>query len=322
MRVGNRFLVAGLAGPWLAALALLVCCAPLAKGADDRIQVGERLVIGVGEEAGDAVCIFCSLVIDGEVRGDAVSIGGSVESMGNVGGDVVAVGGPVVLGGRVGGDVVSVGADVELRPEARVGGGVTVLFGQVTGYKQAGVRGQVISVRAMMPMVASGLAIFGGVLLLMLMFFQPLLALLCAAIMGRTRVQVLADTARSRAGMSFLAGVALIAISGLLAVLSVAAPFWIPGIFFPFCVLLLVLLVGGYTGISYWVGRAMASRTTLLTATVLGALLVTIIQWIPVIGWLVGCIFFMMALGAGLLSGLGTSVDWLRDQTARTQTAE
>ena len=317
MSVASEFLGMGLARPWLAALALLVCCAPLAKGAGDRMQVGERLVIGAGEEAGDAVCIFCSLVIDGEVRGNAISIGGSVESMGNVGGAVVAVGGPVVLGGRVGGEVVAVGADVELRPGAHVGGGVTVVFGQVTGHEQADIRGQVISVRAIMPMVALGLAIFGGVLLLMLMFFQPLLALLCAAIMGTTRVQVLADTARGRAGMSFLAGVALIAISALLAVLSVAAPFWIPGIFLPFCVLLLVLLVGGYTGISYWLGRAAASRTTLLTATVLGALLVTILQWIPVIGWLVGCIFFMMALGAALLSGLGTSVDWLRDQISR-----
>jgi len=29
-----------------------------------------------------------------------------------------------------------------------------------------------------------------------------------------------------------------------------------------------------------------------------------------------------MALGAALLSGLGTSVDWLRDQIARARTAE
>jgi hypothetical protein len=49
---------------------------------------------------------------------------------------------------------------------------------------------------------------------------------------------------------------------------------------------------------------------------VLGAILVTIFQFIPIIGWFIATPFFgFLALGAAVLSGFGTSVDWMMQRS-------
>ncbi|MEZ5395632.1 MAG: hypothetical protein R2724_22845 [Bryobacterales bacterium] len=68
----------------------------------------------------------------------------------------------------------------------------------------------------------------------------------------------------------------------------------------------------GYTGVSFWVGGAFVKSRSIAATGVVGAILITIIQFIPVIGWFIATpVFGFLALGAAVLSGFGTSPDWM-----------
>ena len=297
-------------------LLLLGASLPL-QARQDRFMVGENIRVEVGETVYDAVCVLCSIVIEGEVTGDALTIAGNLTIGGKVAGDALAIAGNVELGGEVGRDVTAIAGSVRLRSGAQVDGDATAILGRVSGVQQAQVGGQVTSIRTIIPIVASGLVVLLIVCLLAALVIQPVLALVCGAILGEKRLAVLAETARRRAGLSFVLGLGVMVASFLLTVLSAIIPLWIPGLQFPFSAVMFVLVVVGYAGISYWVGHGLASRAGPLVAVLLGAVLVAILQPIPIVGWLAGFIFFMMALGVPLLSGFGTSPDWLTARAKR-----
>ena len=148
--------------------------------------------------------------------------------------------------------------------------------------------------------VLLGLALF-------LLLIQPMMVFVAFVILGENRVQVLANTIRQRAGLAFLSGIGLVFCWTVLSFFIVLSGVWIPGLE----VVFFVVLVVGYSGISYWVGRGMSKSSGPLAAALLGALLLTIFQAIPLIGWLGFAIFSMIALGSAVLSGFGTSTDWL-----------
>ena len=93
---------------------------------DDQVSVGQPIHIEAGKSTGDAVCIGCSIMIEGEVEGDAVAVGGRIEvrSGGTVGGNVVSVGRrvDVASGGTVEGDAVAVGGRVFIEEGGTVEG--------------------------------------------------------------------------------------------------------------------------------------------------------------------------------------------------------
>lgn len=302
--------------PILRIFALLLCCCVLAAAAwgepaQERVSVGADLVIERGELASDVVCVNCSIRVEGEATGDVVAIGGRITVPGRVRGDVVAVGGSVDLGGTVGGDVVAVAGGVNLSPGAAIGGEAVAVLGGVKGVRDGRIGGKVTSVDSIVPIVASGLAVVLVMCLITALIVQPLLTLLASAILGPNRLAVLADTAASRGLLSFFLGAGLLFASFLLSFVSIFIPLWIPGLQFPFGAILFVVLVVGYAGVSYWVGRGLAPRANAVLAAFLGAIFVTIVQLIPIVGWIAGFIFFMMALGTPVVSGFGTAVDWM-----------
>ena len=301
---------------------LLLLAPAWASGAQDRVSFGDDILVERGETVGDAVCIGCSIRVDGVATGDAVSIGGRASVSGRVGGDLVAVGGSIDLTGVADGDVVAVGGGVEMGPGAAIGGDTVTIFGDVEGVRDGRVAGKVTKVRSIVPVIASGFVIVLLICLVAALILQPLLTLLSAALLGPERLDVLARTAASRGFVSFLVGVGLLFGSFLLSVFDVFIPFWVPGIHFPFVLLLFVLLVVGYAGISYWVGRGMVRRAGPVPAAFLGAILVTILQMIPIVGWIVAFVFSVMALGIPVASGFGTAVDWMSGPSSgRTKAA-
>jgi hypothetical protein len=96
------------------------------RSSGDRVSVGRSIKIGKGERVGEAVCIGCSIEVEGEVANGAVAVGGSVRVAGTVGGDSVAVGGSVVVenGGLVEGEGISVGGTTVTRGDGRIEGEV------------------------------------------------------------------------------------------------------------------------------------------------------------------------------------------------------
>ena len=127
---------------WLLLSALFFVIAvprPLhARHDGDQVHVGRSIVVEEGEEAGDLVCVGCSIRMAGSC-GDIVAVGGSVLVDGTARGDVVAVGGGLRLGenAAVIGDVVTVGGRLLRHPNAIVKGtvssqsGVLILLGLV-----------------------------------------------------------------------------------------------------------------------------------------------------------------------------------------------
>lgn len=264
----------------------------------DRVMLGEDLFVAEGEEVVDVVCIGCSIRVDGRVLGDAVAIAGSLD-----------------IRGRVRGDAVAVMGSVELHPKAAVDGDVVAVMGRATIPDDADVGGDIVSGGDFAPIALSGLLVALLLSLVAALLVQPLLVLICFLILGPERLQVLADTARQRAGLSFLFGAGLVIGSFMLTVLLSVIPLAVPGLQFPLGLAMFIILVVGYAGISYWVGRSLVGGSGPLAAALLGAVLVTILQLIPIVGWVAFMIFSMMALGSAVLSGFGTSVDWLTQRT-------
>lgn len=83
---------------------------------DDRVSIGRSIEVGEDEQAGDVVCVGCSVDIDGVATGDVVAVGGSVDVRGTVQGDAVSIGGKVRVddGAKVLGEAVAVGGFIDV----------------------------------------------------------------------------------------------------------------------------------------------------------------------------------------------------------------
>ncbi|MEX2299619.1 MAG: hypothetical protein WD733_01710 [Bryobacterales bacterium] len=304
----------------------LFAAGPLAAADGERVMVGEDIFVGADEVLREVVCIGCSIRVEGrteevvaiggniEIAGttqEAVAIGGSIEVTGQTGREVVAVGGNVTVSGSVGREVVAVFGNVTLLEGASVEQDVVSVGGRVRGIEHAKIGGSVQSIQPFLPAIRFGFLLMLAIFLVAGLVLQPLMAVLCHAVLGERRVWVLAETTRSRAGLSFLLGLGMVFGSFMLSIFGALNPFLAPLLSLPFWLLFFVLLVVGYTGISYWVGRSLVSTGGAMAATLLGAVLVTILQLIPILGWMAFCVFSLMAMGAALLSGAGTATDWL-----------
>ncbi len=113
-------------------LLLLLIVPPLHASSGDQVHFGQRITVDENQDAGDLVCIGCSIRVEGSC-GDVVAIGGSIVVDGQVRGDAVAVGGGIRMGesGSVRGDVVTVGGRLWRLPTSTVGGTVSTQSGAV-----------------------------------------------------------------------------------------------------------------------------------------------------------------------------------------------
>jgi hypothetical protein len=104
-----------------------------AKNSNDIVQIGRSIVVEPGENAGDVVCIACSILVRGQTAGDVVAVLGSVhiESGAQIAGDTVAIAGSIRLdtGAHIGGDIVAVVGRLRRDPGATVGGDATAMDG-------------------------------------------------------------------------------------------------------------------------------------------------------------------------------------------------
>ncbi len=296
----------------------------------NRFMVAENIYIGPNEVVDTVVCIACSVRVEGVVEqevvviaggvsipgrvdGDAVVLAGSLDSAGPIDGDVVVMAGSAKLGASVEGDAVVIAGGLRLAPGIEIDGDAVAVFGSIHGADRAVVRGEAVEVggESMAPFAISGLLIGLCIFLLVVLLIHPLLVMLGFAVLRERRFRVLADTAAQRGGFSFLIGIGT-SLALFLASIVVALTFPVP---LPVFLFFVVLSIVGYCGVSYWVGRSILRNAGVLGAAFTGALLITCIQFIPLIGWLVMFVFWNIAIGSAVLSGFGTSVDWLLPRT-------
>jgi hypothetical protein len=100
---------------------------------NDRVSFGSDITVSEGENAGDIVCMFCSVKVHGDVGGDMAVFFGSitVDSGHKIGGDVVVLGGDLNMGeeAATGGDAAIIAGNANLAQSAAIHGSRTVLPG-------------------------------------------------------------------------------------------------------------------------------------------------------------------------------------------------
>lgn len=286
----------------------------VASAQGDRVQSGEDITVEAEEHAKDVVCIFCSIRMLGQASGDVVAIFGDVEAAGPVGGDVVAVFGDVEVDGPVGGEVVATGGNIRLGPQAQVAGNVVSSGGKIERDPQAQVAGEVQSAPGPPAVGLAGLLV---VVALIFLVTYLVLVLITFLIAGKQRVETIAATVRERGGLAALTGLGVLVAAIALFILSAFLGPVTPILAVLVALGLVVTLVVGYTGLSYWLGRALAKKMAPLAAALLGAVLITLLQLIPLLGFLLFLVFCLLALGCAALSGYGTSTQWLDRQFGR-----
>ena len=289
MRIPRRFLL-------FAVLLFLALTAPPLE-AEDRTQFTKDIVVQPGEKVDDALCFFCSIHVRGTLGGDAVAIGGSVEVEGTVDGDVVASGGGVRLGpgATVTSEAVAVGGHLERGPQSSIGGDVeSVQWFSLPGQREP-----------FLPGAAANLAIS---LLTVGIFFL---------VLRQRRAEAMADCIRRRYVLVPLAGLVLLVVEGFLNNVGIH---WgrLTGFVVSLVGLTLVITFGmGAAAVSYGLGRPLARGRTPVVAALFGAIMINLLNMVPVLGFLTFGVFALLALGCPLVSGFGKGADWLPAKFAR-----
>lgn len=311
---------------WVAAATSLAVVASL--GAEQsRISVGESIRVESGETLREATCIACSIYVDGAVEegalvvlgtlqnrgsvlGNATVIGGTLDSSGPVQGRTVVIGGNMRLLAEIGGDAIAVLGSIEAAsPNVAIGGDAVTVLGRQSGISQGAVEGSIRNVGAeqlgrrvvsgaLAGLAASLLAVFGALLALNTVAFLTL---------GTNRLRTIGSTLDGNLPACFLCGLGSCL---FLAVLALAVAILLPA-FLPVIAVFALLSVVGYSGITYRIGGNLFPRLSPVVATQSAAALLIAIQLVPVIGWLILLAVWSIAVGAAVLSGLGTSPDWL-----------
>lgn len=266
---------------------------------DDRVQFGRPLIIQADETVTDAVCIGCSIRVDGSVIGDAIAIGGDIVVNGTIDGDAVALGGTIRLasGARISADAVALGGTIE-REQGGVIGGEPISIALPLDFGSWGVNLVLI-------LLLTAIGVF---------IVNFLVALAVFFIAGEQRIRAVGAASRIRPGLTLLAGlVACVAGIMLLVMSSLLGPLT-PLLVLAVLAVFFVTLVLGYTGLSFQVGHILIPESGALAAVLLGALLMTILVMIPVVNIVALPLLTLLALGSAFASGYGDSTDWLAQQ--------
>lgn len=311
----------------LALIAAALLTAGTAPANQDRFMIGDSIHVGPGESLDHATCVACSIRVDGVVKedaflvlgrlvnhgtieGDAVVVGGSLESEGPIQGDSVVVAGNMKLGDDVQGSAVSVMGDIEATgPGVKIGGDVVTVLGRPSGLSADAVGGNIErfgSDRIGHIVLSGAIAAF---VVLVFVVFAVLLTLngIAFLILGRQRLETMANTLAGNSPFCFLVGLATCFALGIVGlIVAMLLP-----VSLPIFLLFVVVSVVGFAGMTYGIGGNLFGSLQPLPATLAAGAVVIFVQLIPVIGWLVTVVLWNVAIGAAVLSGFGTATDWL-----------
>lgn len=262
----------------------------------DVVQIGSPFHLKKGERATQVVVIFAPATIDGAVDRDVVVVGGPATVNGTVGGSLICPLGSAQLGpeAEVNRDVIVVGGDLTEASTAKIGGTRQEFafakflpqFHWLTAWFKDGLlHGRPLAPRLGWTWVVA------GVFLLVYLAFTLILP---------KPVQACVDTLEAKPIISFFTGLlVLVALGPLLVIMSVT-------VIGP-----LVLLVGylaaailGRIAVLCFLGQRLSQGLHLeftrspVASLVVGAVLITLLYLIPVLGLLVWLTLVPLALGA------------------------
>lgn len=268
-------------------LAVLLVAPVLAAGQNNSVKLGSDLEVPAAAEVDSAV-----------------AIGGSVTVLGKVKQDVVAIGGSVYLknGSSVGGNVTSIGGVIAKDPNAQVAGDVT----EIAMPGQAGKNGKAMNMAVMLK-VFQGLFFFLG--------FMGFVAIMLIAIvlvaLFTPQVGVVSHAIEKNFWLTFFAGIlaALVFIPGIFVLL-----FTVIGIIFiPVWVILFAAAkIFGLVAASHLIGKQVLKAfkifgKAMILETLMGALILYIFSFIPIINLIVLSIAALCGIGAVAMTRFGSA---------------
>ncbi|MBV8674051.1 MAG: hypothetical protein JOZ33_11500 [Acidobacteriaceae bacterium] len=115
--------------PFIFALLIVAAAVPRAQADNDRVAIFHSISVAEGEQVQNAVCIFCSIRIEGAVHENAVAIFGTIRSNGPIEQNAVSI-----LGG------------ISLGQEAHVGQNCVAVLGSVRPYSSGQVGQNVVEI--------------------------------------------------------------------------------------------------------------------------------------------------------------------------------
>lgn len=265
------------------ALVFLLCSlqgllAVQSEESDGNVSYLTSIVVDEVAQQGDAVCIFCSIVVNGGVSGDVVAIGGNIIVNGTVGGDTVAAGGYVVLGpgGTLGGELAAIGGSAFVPEGAEVAGEIDELpYMYLPGQRNA------FSIAA-----------------LTFLGFCLLLGVIGIAVLRKRHTAALAAATTSNWIVATVAGLALTGcLCAFFYLLSDDSELTMLGYF------LVSIATGflawlGFIGLSAAIGSRFNNRGNWALQSLAGSLLLGISMVLPVVGFASLVIVFVGSLGA------------------------
>jgi hypothetical protein len=257
----------------------------LPRNPEDRMHVLHDLIVDSNSSANVVQCFGCNVYVRGHVRGDVFTLGGSIYISGPVDGNAFAFGGHIDV--RPGG---------ELRGHAAAFGGYIT---QAAGGKID--RGYVAAPYAIVPGQYRPTS-FGMVLLLVI---NLLCVSLACMLMHAKRVDNTAWTIWNRTGMVLVMGfVALLFAWGFESMGEHLGRAEVPA---NTLIVVLIAVIGsaGATGMGRMVAGMAFPGLKTVPATLAGISALTMLEVIPLLGFVVFAFGLLISLGAAIVSGFG-----------------
>ena len=145
----------------------------------NRTYIGQDIFIGVGQQVHNAICVFCSVQVEGNVTGHAVVLFGNLTVSGWVRHSATIVGGNAVVDSQalIGGNTVVLGGNAVYETDDSISGNAYVLGGHLS---RTGDRVSSHKRVSVTPLVFYLLAIMAFLLLLLLvaapLFRRPIVS--------------------------------------------------------------------------------------------------------------------------------------------------
>jgi hypothetical protein len=148
-------------------LPLLLTVGALAQAPGNRTYVGQDVFVAAGQQVHNAVCLFCSVQVEGDLTGHVFVLFGSLNVSGQVRRSAVVMWGNAVVDSqaRIGGDTVVLGGNAVYETDESLSGSAYVVGGHLSRVTRVsgldGARSRV----SLSPLVSSLLGVLALILL-------------------------------------------------------------------------------------------------------------------------------------------------------------
>ncbi|MDH7511402.1 MAG: hypothetical protein QHH14_00445 [Clostridiales bacterium] len=275
----------------------------------ENISVKEDVFVAKDEVQDNIISFGGNVTVEGRVKENIVAFGGTITLSGEVGDTVVGIGSVITLHSTtvIKGDLVSLGGVLNKEPGCVIQGD-TVYF-KSSEFLSRIFRGGLFSV-PLLPIIL--------ILKLLLMFIWLLLALVVAGVFPRqlalasSQVRVSFWPVVGTGALSLIMFVTLILFSAFLSLILIGIPF----LLFLIAVGLAIKIFGQVVLFHFFgesLGKALGIRAPApLLAVVLGLIVVSLITFIPFVGFLFSFCLSLIAWGVVIRTKFGSTENWFR----------